>query len=220
MIVADLSGGKDSIAMGLRLLELGEHVDAFIFADTGFDFPEAIEAIDKFEALSGREIIRLKPERSFIDVAAHIDNGGNFERERGYGWPSWRRRWCNHELKRRSIKRFDREHGMPTHLIGIAADEPKRIRKKARVRYPLVEWGMKEADCLAYCREHGFFTGDFYDKHKRMGCYICPLQSVGDARWLRDERPELWAKIKTLEKEIGEPWLKCGTERFDREVQQ
>lgn len=223
MIVADLSGGKDSIAMGLRLVELGERVDAFVFVDTGLEFPEAYEAIARFRQVTGREVEVVRAEQTFEWFATQAKvqgkRKGTMRREKGYGWPSFAVRWCNGHLKRIPLRAWDLAHGMPTHLIGIAADEPKRVRQKPRVRYPLVEWGWKEADCLAYCRERGFFQGDFYDKHKRMGCFVCPLQSVGDARYLRDHRPALWGQIKRLEAAIGEPWKGCGTERFDREVQ-
>lgn len=216
LVVADISGGKDSVAMCLRLVEEGVHVDAFIFADTGFDFPEALDAIARFEELSGRKVERLKPERDFVEVAARIETHGKFNRPRGYGWPSWRRRWCNYELKRRSILAFDRANGFPEHLIGIAADEPQRIRRRARVRYPLVDWGMTEADCLTYCRASGFYPpGGIYDFRSRIGCFICPLQRVGEARWMMRSRPELWARIRVLEQEIGEPWKGRGTAGFE-----
>lgn len=223
MIVADLSGGKDSIAMGLRLVELGERVDAFVFVYTGLEFPEAYEAIERFQQVTGCDVEVVRAERTFEWFATQAEvkgkRKGTMRREKGYGWPSFAVRWCNGHLKRIPLRAWDLAHGEPTHLVGIAADEPKRIRQKPRVRYPLVEWGWKESDCLAYCRERGFFQGDFYDKHKRRGCFVCPLQSVGDARYLRDHRPALWGQIKRLEAAIGEPWKVCGTERFDREVQ-
>ena len=218
-LVADISGGKDSVAMCLRLVERKVKVDAFVFADTGFDFPEAIEAIELFEEQTGRKVIRLKPERDFVEVAARIETHGKFNRPRGYGWPSWRRRWCNYELKRKALARFDRQHGFPTHLVGIAADEPKRIKAKPRVYYPLVDWGMTEADCFAYCRERGFYPpGGIYDHRSRIGCFICPLQRASEARWMAKNRPELWGRLKELERVIGEPWKGCGTARFEEEA--
>ena len=43
--------------------------------------------------------------------------------------------------------------------------EPQRIRN---FRYPLVEWGMTEADCLAYCKERGFDWDGLYDIFHRV----------------------------------------------------
>ena len=38
-VVVNFSGGKDSTAMLLRMIELGEHIDVIQFADTGYEFP-------------------------------------------------------------------------------------------------------------------------------------------------------------------------------------
>ena len=220
-VVADLSGGKDSIAMGLRLLEDGERVDAFVFVDTGLEFPEAYEAITRFERVAGRtvEVVRAKSPFAWYATRAEVQGKrkGTMRRDVGYGWPSFKVRWCNGHLKRIPLREWDVAHGRPTHLVGIAADETRRLRRKPRIRYPLAEWGMTEAGCLAYCRARGFFTGDFYDNHRRMGCWLCPLQSMADARWLRDARPELWSRIKAYEAAIGEPWKGRGTEWFEKE---
>ncbi len=52
--------------------------------------------------------------------------------------------------------------------VGIAADEAHRVRE---YHYPLVDWGMTEADCLRYCRERGFDWGGLYDVFRRVSCW-------------------------------------------------
>ena len=44
--VVSLSGGKDSTAMLLRMVEEGWPVDHIIFCDTGLEFPEIYDHID------------------------------------------------------------------------------------------------------------------------------------------------------------------------------
>ena len=44
---ASLSGGKDSLAMVLRLAEMGEHVDEVVYVDTGWEFPETVATIER-----------------------------------------------------------------------------------------------------------------------------------------------------------------------------
>ncbi|NIN36604.1 MAG: phosphoadenosine phosphosulfate reductase family protein, partial [Gammaproteobacteria bacterium] len=49
------SGGKDSTALALL------YPDAIpVFTDTGMEFPEMYEQINKFESITGREIIKIR----------------------------------------------------------------------------------------------------------------------------------------------------------------
>ena len=50
--VLSLSGGKDSTAMLLRLLEEKRPVDLILFCDTGLEFPQMYEHLDRLEAVS------------------------------------------------------------------------------------------------------------------------------------------------------------------------
>lgn len=62
--VISFSGGKDSTAMLLRMLEEGMPVDLIIYCDTGLEFPAMYDHIAKVEQNIGREITKLKPERA------------------------------------------------------------------------------------------------------------------------------------------------------------
>ena len=63
--IVQFSGGKDSTAMLLMMLEKGMPVDEIIFCDTGKEFPEMYEHIRKVEEYTGRPITRLKAPKSF-----------------------------------------------------------------------------------------------------------------------------------------------------------
>lgn len=214
-VVASISGGKDSIAMCLELLRRGERVDDFVFVDTGMEYPECYAAMSKFVADTGRKITRLSADVSFEYLLAHRDvtshrgsttrRDGRPKRTHGYGWPSMMRRWCTSKLKQDVLRRYHASLGPDVvECIGIAADEPKRVHDK---RYPLVEWGMTEADCLRYCRERGYFPSPCaYDVVGRMSCFCCPMANAAQVRYLINQRPELWAEIKRLEAAAGDPW--------------
>ncbi|MFR8670823.1 MAG: phosphoadenosine phosphosulfate reductase family protein, partial [[Clostridium] leptum] len=47
--VVSLSGGKDSTALLLRLLEEKMPVDDILFSDTGLEFPQMYEHLEKLE---------------------------------------------------------------------------------------------------------------------------------------------------------------------------
>ena len=49
LFVCSFSGGKDSTAMLLRLLESGMPVDVILFNDTGLEFEQLYDHIEKVE---------------------------------------------------------------------------------------------------------------------------------------------------------------------------
>lgn len=67
--IVSFSGGKDSTAMLLRMLEENIQVDEILFCDTGKDFPDMLEHISKVAHYIwyryGKNITTLKAEKSF-----------------------------------------------------------------------------------------------------------------------------------------------------------
>jgi hypothetical protein len=81
--------------------------------------------------------------------------------------------------------------------IGYGADELHRC--KPGKRYPLIEYGVTEAEALAYCRKLGYTWGGLYDIFNRVSCWCCPLQRIDELKKLRKHRPELWAKLQEMD---------------------
>ena len=227
-----MSGGKDSTCMALMMLERGEDIAEFIFCDTGMEFPECYDALNRFEEITGRKITRLKSDKTIMYYASEKEikfrNGvstkrdGTPKRKHGYGFPSPLRRWCTDNLKLRLLKRYKKEHYPDGCMdcIGIALDEPKRIRENPNKRYPLVEYGITENAALEYCKSRGFYLSPCaYDFIPRVSCFCCPLTNLKTIEYLINKRPELWQRIKEMEKTIGEPWKKLegrDTDYFER----
>lgn len=189
--VVSFSGGKDSTAMLLRMLELGMPVDEIIFCDTGVEFPQMYEHLNKVERYIGRKITRLKPEHDYeYMLLEHVVHARNGDIKIGYSFTDMWGRWCTKYFKKDLMRRYYKHIDRPVvEYIGIAADEPKRVKDKC---YPLVEWGWTEADCLQYCYDKGFDWGGLYNLFKRVSCWCCPLQGIGGLRKLRHNFPELW----------------------------
>ncbi len=196
--IVSLSGGKDSTAMLLMMLEKGEQVDEVVFFDTGWEFPEMYEHIDKLEKDTGVRIVRLHPRKPFeymmFDRAL---TRGKRKGERGYGWARPNARWCTAQ-KQLVMDRHVRGIGDAVACVGIAADE-KRPMSEGK-RYPLVEWGVTEADALEYCYAHGYDYGGLYERKKRVSCWCCPLQSLNDLRVLRETHPRLWDELLLMDR--------------------
>lgn len=221
--IVSFSGGKDSTAMLLMLLERGERVDDIVFCDTGMEFPEMYAHLEKVEAYTGRKVTRIKAEKGWdYWFSEYTRKKGKRAGEKGYGWPIMMCRWCTGHLKREVFAKYLKHAGEYVQLLGIAADEPKRLAEKPNTRYPLAEWGVTEKDALQYCKEHGFDWGGLYDIFPRVSCWICPLKSIASWRALRTARPELWERALQYDKasgvKINKRWTLHDLEaRFQRE---
>ena len=218
--VVSFSGGKDSTAMALLMLERGEPIHSVVAFDTGWEFPQMYQHWDQFERYTGLKIVRLTPERSYTYwmlerevVARKGPNKGSVHRI-GNGWPSPMRRWCTGK-KVYGINRYLKTVEAPISCIGIAADEAHRVKDNAKYpcRYPLIEYDVDEAQALELCRQHGFDWGGLYEIFSRVSCFCCPLQRKGELKKLRRFFPDLWEKM--LEWDAAVPGHNYGFRGYD-----
>ena len=202
--VVSFSGGKDSTAMLLGMLERSMPIDAIVFCDTGMEFPEMYDHIDRVEKAIGRQITRLKADVTFEYLMT--EKPCVKTARLGYMWPGPRTRWCTTELKKvpkDAFVRSQRGERSVIEYVGLAADETRRMERecnrKANKRYPLADWGMTEDDALRYCYDHGYDWGGLYRHHKRVSCWCCPLQSLRDLRSLYRYHPALWRRLREMD---------------------
>lgn len=207
-----VSGGKDSSALLLLMIEKEMPIDYVLTADTGMEFPKMYEHLAKLDEHLFRErgihITTLRhphgfewmmfdaPPKKQSTVERRIANG---QSPTGYGWPGSRVRWCTGQLKTHLIqKEINRLKGERTALsyVGIAADEAWRCKSD---KYPLVEWGVTEADALKICYDRGFDFGGLYQIYRRASCFCCPFQRIGELRKLRAHHPQLWKRLMDLD---------------------
>ena len=86
--------------------------------------------------------------------------------------------------------------------VGIAADEPLRIKKhidKKNMVLPLVQIGWDEALCGLEAAYMDMLSPTYTDGQMRDGCWFCHNQGVAQLRRLRKNYPELWAKLLQLD---------------------
>lgn len=215
--IVSLSGGKDSTAMLLKMLEKRMPIDLILFCDTGLEFPEMYAHLDKLEKFIDMPITRIRAEHSyeyyFLHAPVKRKNEAAFAEQfgrsyTGYGWAGPKMRWCTSVLKDTPRERFLRPLRKKYDImeyIGIAADETYRLERKrnqiASHIHPLVEWNMTEANCLQYCYERGFDWDGLYEHFSRASCWCCPLQSLSELRKLRHHYPKYWQQLKDWEKQ-------------------
>lgn len=197
--IISLSGGKDSTAMLLMMLERKEPIHSVVFFDTGWEFPQMIGHIDLLERRTGIEIVHLKPKRSFEYWMIERP----LKDRRGYSWPSPIRRWCTRE-KFAAINKYTNQFKPYIECIGYALDENERtskeiVKRRDNLRFPLIEWGITELKALNYCFVKGYDWGGLYDHFDRVSCFCCPLQRIGELRNLRIHYPELWKRMLDMD---------------------
>lgn len=201
--IVSFSGGKDSTAMLLRMLEENMQVDEIIYCDTYKEFPQMYKHIEKtkkyIKEKYNKEITTLKAEKDFdYYMFEHEKTRGKNKGKRGYGWSTMLCRWCTSNLKTNVINKYLKAKNEEyTEYIGIACDEPKRIKDKC---YPLIDWGMTEKDCLHYCYERGFDWEGLYEHFDRVSCWCCPLKNLKELKTLYTHYPELWEELKEMDK--------------------
>lgn len=201
--IVSFSGGKDSTAMLLRMLESGMKIDEIIYCDTTKEFPNMIEHIEKVKKYVkqnyNKEITILKSKNSFdYYMFEHVKIRGKNKGQKGYSWPSPKIRWCTSYLKTNIIREYLKKYKEKEIIeyIGIAYDEQMRVKDKC---YPLINWKMTEDDCLKFCYERGFDWGGLYQIFKRVSCWCCPLQSINELKKLKRYFPELWKELKKMD---------------------
>lgn len=192
-----LSGGKDSTALLLYILEAGLPLDEVrYFYEGSWGFPELF---DNVLSLKGTLDVPIKIVQAdypldyymFDMPYKHSPTG------KGYGWPAYHFRWCN-RIKARELNRGLKKGDFV--YIGIAADEKHRTLKKGKpgrlnFLYPLVDAGLTSKDMVPYCVGKGYDFGGLYQYFHRTGCFMCPLTSLQSLRTLFFHFPDLWLEI-------------------------
>jgi len=167
-------------------------IDEIVFADTKAEFRVMYDYIDKIEKYIGRDITRLRIDAEFEDWAFGTWTRGKHEGQiRGMPYTLFPCYWA----RMAKIVPLEKVCKGNIRYIGIAADEPKRIKLHDGYVYPLVDWGVTEKDCLKYLQDRNLMN-PLYEKVNRTGCWYCPKQSVASLKYLYDEHPAKWKKLK------------------------
>lgn len=212
--VASFSGGKDSTAMVLHMIERGDPLDEVMFCDTTMEFPGMLRHVEKVRKViesAGIKFTELRAPHDFEYYLTEYEVENRkptsaFYGVPGYGWAGHMSRWCTKTLKVGIIERHLRELQEDFEVIqyvGIAADEDYRMKRKGNQdpshRHPLIDWGWTEADAMQYCRDKGYDWEGLYDIFNRVSCWCCPLKNYDELRRTRKHFPDLWEKLLDLD---------------------
>ena len=211
--IASVSFGKDSLAMVLMLIEKKMPLDEVVFYDTGMEFQAIYNVRDKLLPIldaNGIQYTELKPKKPFLyTMLERPCESKQKGKHLGYGWCGGMSRWGT-TSKTIALDRYC-ESREATVYIGIASDEPKRLKKEIKPYkvHPLVEWGIMESDCLKYCRDNGFSWDengvDLYDVLDRVSCWCCCNKNRKELKNIYLYLPDYWEKLKYLQSRLDRP---------------
>lgn len=193
--IVSFSGGKDSTLMLLMMLEKGMPIDDIIFADTGMEFQELYDYIERIENFISRKVTRIKGKKTWDDLFFHSKGKGNNVGQIN-GFPMTMACVMTDRLKQRPIQQYYRSiEGDYTVYIGIARNEPDRYeRLKDNERAPLYDWGIDENFVIQELKRRGLHN-PLYDTFDRLGCYTCPNMNLKELRLMRKRYPAEYAKL-------------------------
>ena len=210
------SGGKDSTASIILCYENGIHIDEIVFCEVMFDNkrnisgedPEHISwiyniAIPIIENQFGFKVKIIRPENDYYTLARHVIKK-SIKGWNGYVYGFVRGGFCfmNSKAKVDALKKYDKAHMRECRkIVGIAYDEPKRLKRlngtnKISV---LEEYKIVEAQTYDICKKYNLLS-PIYRNGTRGGCWFCPNQSIKSFAKLKNNYPYLWEELREISK--------------------
>jgi 3'-phosphoadenosine 5'-phosphosulfate sulfotransferase (PAPS reductase)/FAD synthetase len=202
LIVASVSGGKDSAALSLWLTELGlEH--RRVFANTQWEAQETYDYLRGPLTAALGPIDEVSGPRGFEELAIHK---GMF--------PSRLKRFCTTELKVRPIQCYIKALDDDlVSAVGIRANESAPRAKMTRWEWsesfdcwvwrPLLTWTLD--DVIAIHKRHGLLPNPLYLKGaSRVGCWPCINSRKSEIALVADTDPARIDQIRALEQRVGD----------------
>lgn len=165
-----------------------------------------------------QKLEKITYEKLFYHIPKRKDSGGEQTESNNsiLGFPIQRGTWCNSNLKIAALRisNINRQRELVynaqnkvfsssaiaqgakkniVQYLGIAADEPERIKRHSISGkiLPLVDIGWDEAYCRKWCEDNNLLS-PIYTDSLRGGCWFCHNQSIEQLRLLRKKYPELW----------------------------
>lgn len=148
-LVISFSGGRTSAYMTVKLLEKykGKRDIHVVFANTGKEREETLLFVHQCDVSFGFNTVWIERDDTeklykIIDYKTASRNGEPFELIiHKYGIPNTSFPQCTRELKQRVVNKWMKDFvGNDYEMaLGIRADEPKRLKQKDKIIYPLAK---------------------------------------------------------------------------------
>lgn len=189
--VIGLSGGKDSTAMALRLMEIEPRDYEFICTPTGNELPAMQEHWSVLERMLGKPLTRITANgQTLFDLIEQIGM-----------LPNFRARWCTRILKiEPTIEYMQALPPGSVMYVGLRSDEEERrgiFGEELQIDFPMRRWGWKEAAVWAYLEQRGVKIPN------RSDCALCYGQRLGEWYALWKKHPAMYEQGVEKERALG-----------------
>ena len=185
-----VSGGLDSTALAILLS--GDSKWGYIFADTGDEFPQVYEHLDKMESVLGIKIVRVKNKKYTL---------GSYQLEK-LVFPSFKMRYCTYNFKIDPIRKYLKQFKPYQIAIGVRSDEDRKGSLDDTAVYPLKEYGIRKCDVVTLCQSKGLIP-EYPWYMSRGGCYSCFFKSKNELLGLAKYEPELFDNLIEREEKVN-----------------
>lgn len=221
LFVANHSGGKDSQAMLIRLLErIPSSRLLVIHANLGeVEWPGALELAERQAADAGIPFIVARAPKTFLEMVEHRST----VRPESSCWPSAKNRQCTSDLKRgpieREVRRYMKRGGWMkvVSCLGFRAEEsPARAKRQVFSRSERgsvagrdwFDWlpihDLTREDVFATIEAAGQKPHPAYSAgNDRLSCVFCIMGSARDIANGARLNPALFEKLVAIEKRTG-----------------
>lgn len=216
-LLISFSGGRTSAYMTHLLLETlpAGREAVVVFANTGQEHEATLRFVDACDRHFGFNVVwveaEVHPKRGAgtkfraVDFNTASRDGRPFEAViQKYGIPNNNYPHCTRELKERPIHAFVRSLGWKSGAydtaIGIRVDEIDRMSDRAHEMgwvYPLVRWGVRKEDVLAWWKAQPF---DLELPEHLGNCTWCWKKSLRKHLTLMQEHPEVFDFPRRMER--------------------
>lgn len=184
------SGGVDSTALALLMEDATP-----VFTDTGWEPTEIYAHITRFEAVTGRAVVRLQSKHGTLP--------GYIEQQKFL--PNHGARFCTRLFKIEPMNQYLANNLPATLNIALRADESADQRvgnltemEGLTIAYPLRERGMTRLDVVHVCLEWDLLPR--YPAYMaRGGCEGCFYKRKSEVQAIRVLQPDVFERLKALE---------------------
>lgn len=200
--IVALSGGKDSTAMALRLVETEPRDYTFICTPTGDESPDMFEHWRRLGALLGKPLVPI--------VAGSLD--GLIRKQKAL--PNWRQRWCTRLLKIEPYAAFLAKQGPCVSYVGLRADESEREGGDyldipgVEMDFPLRRWNWGLREVLDYLQSREVAIP------RRTDCLKCFYQRLIEWYEFWRDHIDAWMEGERLEALTGHTFRSPGRDTW------